>query len=141
PTCSTLEARYTRDGCAGRVYPAEGRLAYHLSGPARGELAARIVEGVRMLADPVLAELRQSVGAAHVYLGPAELIAYSYDGTFQQQRPDVVVAPATTDEVARVLALANEHGIPVVPRGAASGLAGGTIPLAGGIVLNLARMD
>jgi glycolate oxidase len=94
-----------------------------------------------VLTDPLLGELRQIVGTAHVYLGPAELIAYSYDGTFQQQRPDVVVAPATTDEVARVLALANAHGLPVVPRGAASGLAGGTIPLAGGIVLNLARMD
>lgn len=94
-----------------------------------------------MLDAEQLARLRQIVGPAHVHSGPAQLIAYSYDGTFQQRRPDVAVAPATTDEVAAVLRLANEHGIPVVPRGAGSGLAGGTVPLAGGIVLNLARMN
>jgi glycolate oxidase len=94
-----------------------------------------------MLADKVLGELRAIVGPDYVHAGPAQLIAYSYDGTFQQQRPDVAVSPRTTDEVARVLALANAEGIPVVPRGASSGLAGGTIPLAGGIVLNLARMN
>src|SRR3712207_4111539 len=94
-----------------------------------------------MLPDAIIAALRQIVGPVHVYSGPAQLIAYSYDGTFQQRRPDVVVSPRTTDEVARTLALANQHGVPVVPRGASSGLAGGTIPLAGGIVLNLARMN
>jgi glycolate oxidase len=94
-----------------------------------------------MLAANLLGALREIVGPSYVHAGPAQLIAYSYDGTFQQQRPDVAVSPRTTDEVARVLALANTHGIPVVPRGASSGLAGGTIPLAGGIVLNLARMN
>ncbi|HLI29313.1 MAG TPA: FAD-linked oxidase C-terminal domain-containing protein [Chloroflexota bacterium] len=94
-----------------------------------------------MVPEPVRRELRAIVGPAYVHDGPAELIAYSYDGTFQQQRPDVAVSPRTTEEVAQILALAHAHAIPVVPRGAASGLAGGVIPLAGGIVLNLARMN
>jgi glycolate oxidase len=94
-----------------------------------------------MLADAVRAELREIVGATYVHDGPAQRIAYSYDGTFQQQEPDLAVSPRTTEEVARILALAHAHGIPVVPRGASSGLAGGTIPLEGGIILNLARMN
>lgn len=94
-----------------------------------------------MVPDTVRRELCAIVGPEYVHDRPAELIAYSYDGTFQQQRPDVVVSPRTTAEVAQILALAHAHGIPVVPRGAASGLAGGVIPLAGGIVLNLARMN
>jgi glycolate oxidase len=94
-----------------------------------------------MLADTIRTALEEIVGPRYVHAGPAQRIAYSYDGTFQQRPPDLAVSPRTTEEVARVLALANEHGIPVVPRGAASGLAGGTIPLHGGIVLNLARMN
>src|SRR3954447_5984852 len=94
-----------------------------------------------MLADSVRDELCAIVGATYVQDGLAQRIAYSYDGTFQQQPPDLAVSPRTTEEVSRILALAHAHGIPVVPRGASSGLAGGTIPLEGGIVLNLARMN
>ena len=80
------------------------------------------------------------VGYDRVSTGPAELLTYSYDGTFQQRVPDFVVAPERTEQVAAVLAAANELGVPVVPRGASSGLAGGTIPESGGVVLNLAGM-
>ena len=93
------------------------------------------------LPDPILAELRAIVGGGHVHSGPAELIAYSYDGTFQQRPPDVVVTPATTEEVAGVLRLANCEGLPVITRGAGTNLAGETIPLTGGIVLALTRMN
>ena len=89
----------------------------------------------------VLRELESIVGAAQVHAGPAELIAYSYDGTFQQARPDVAVTPGSTQEVAAIMALAERENIAVVPRGAGTSLSGGTIPVGGGIVLSLARMN
>ncbi len=55
--------------------------------------------------------------------------------------PDAVVVPASTEEVSRLLALANARRWPVVPRGAGTGLSGGALPVAGGIVLSLARLD
>jgi glycolate oxidase len=86
-------------------------------------------------------ELRTVVDPGYVHTAPSEIIAYSYDGTFQQRRPDLAVSPASTEEVASVVRLARKHRIPIVARGASSGLAGGTIPESGGIILNLARMN
>jgi len=84
-------------------------------------------------------ELRGIVGEGYVHDAPSEIIAYSYDGTFQQRRPDLAVSPATTEEVAAVVKIAAREERPIVARGASSGLAGGTIPERGGIVLNLVR--
>jgi len=55
--------------------------------------------------------------------------------------PDVVVLPGSTEEVAEILKLANERKIPVVPRGAGSGLADGAVPLRGGILVDIKRMN
>ncbi len=93
------------------------------------------------LSDPILRELAAIVGDEHARAGAAARVAYSYDATFQQHLPDVVVAPATTDEVAAVLRVAHREGIAVIARGAGTSLAGGTIPIDGGLVLNLARMN
>ncbi|HLY67190.1 MAG TPA: FAD-binding oxidoreductase, partial [Chloroflexota bacterium] len=81
------------------------------------------------------------MGEDYVHDAPSEIIAYSYDGTFQQRRPDLAVSPATTEQVAEIVKMAAREGLPIVARGASSGLAGGTIAEHGGIVLNLARMD
>ncbi|MGI9146593.1 MAG: FAD-binding oxidoreductase [Chloroflexota bacterium] len=89
----------------------------------------------------VVAELKTIVASGYVHDAPSEIIAYSYDGTFQQRRPDLAVSPASTDEVAAIVRVAAREKIPIIARGASSGLAGGTIPESGGIVLNLARMD
>jgi glycolate oxidase len=89
----------------------------------------------------VLAELRQLVSSGYVHDAPSEIISYSFDGTFQQRRPDVAVSPASTEEVASIVRVAARERIPIIARGASSGLAGGTIPESGGLVLNLARMD
>jgi len=86
-------------------------------------------------------ELAAVVGDAYVHDAPSEIIAYSYDGTFQQHRPDVAVSPSSTEQVAAVVRLAAAHGLPIIARGASSGLAGGTIPETGGIVLSLARLN
>ncbi len=55
--------------------------------------------------------------------------------------PEVVVKPESTDSVARVLKLANEHNIPITPRGGGTGLSGGAVPIYGGIVLSLEMMN
>lgn len=90
--------------------------------------------------DHLRRDLPGVVGPAQVHARPSELIAYSLDGTFQQFPPDVAVTPANTDEVAAVVRLAGQYGVPIIPRGSGSGLAGGTVPLTGGIVLSLARL-
>jgi glycolate oxidase len=86
-------------------------------------------------------ELAAIVGDSYVHDAPSEIIAYSYDGTFQQRRPDLAVSPGSTEEVAAVVKVAAREAVPIIARGASSGLAGGTIPERGGIILNLARMD
>ena len=69
------------------------------------------------------------------------LVTFSTDSTpLEHGRPDAVVFPATTEEVAGILRVANHLGVPVVPRGSGTNLSGGTIPHRGGIVLVLTRM-
>ncbi|HEY9474723.1 MAG TPA: FAD-linked oxidase C-terminal domain-containing protein [Mycobacteriales bacterium] len=92
--------------------------------------------------DRLLAALRGIVGAAHVRHADGELTPFAHDATpLFHHRPDVVVFPASTEEVAAVLRLATEWRVPVVPRGAGSNLCAATVPLRGGIVLVLTRMD
>ena len=70
-------------------------------------------------------------------------LSYAYDGTPTGYKgvPDVVVFPENEEDVAKVLAFANENGIPVYPRGAGSGLTGGSAPLEGGIVISTEKMN
>ncbi|RXT13530.1 FAD-binding oxidoreductase [Ammoniphilus sp. CFH 90114] len=82
------------------------------------------------------------VGSKYFLDSPNELYAYSYDATpIYQSMPDAVIMPETTQEVSAILKLANEHLIPIVPRGSGTNLAGGTIPVEGGIVLNMNRFN
>ncbi len=77
-----------------------------------------------------------------VAVGDSERDLHASDITFHRpHRPDAVVYPLTTAEVASVLALAHEQRVPVTPFGAGSSLEGHVIPVAGGISLDLTRMD
>lgn len=89
----------------------------------------------------IIDELVQAIGAERVSTAPEDLVTYAYDGTWAEARPDVVVHPMTTEDVAAILRIADARRIPVVPRGAATGLAGGAVPVEGSIGLNLARMN
>ena len=92
--------------------------------------------------EPVLVELRAIAGPENLRLAPGELAVYARDATpLFWGMPEAVVAPADTEQVARILRLATEHRIPVIPRGAGSNLCAGTVPLAGGIILSTVRMD
>ena len=82
------------------------------------------------------------VGRDHVRTDAGALVTYSTDATpLERGRPDAVVFPATAEEVAGVLRVANQLGVPVVPRGSGTNLSAGTVPHRGGIVLVLTRMN
>src|SRR5512136_973560 len=92
----------------------------------------------------VRAALEAAVGAANVFSDPEKAADYGHDEFSLKEiahAPDLVVRPGTTEEVAAVLRLADTNGIPVTPRGGATGLCGGCVPVCGGIVLALERMD
>ena len=90
----------------------------------------------------IAADLSAIVGAANVEIRPAALVPYRTDATFGFSGiPQAVVRPGSTDEVSRILRWANRFGIPIVPRGAGTSLAAGAVPIQGGVVLALTRMD
>lgn len=91
--------------------------------------------------EEVLQELQAIVGRENVSTAAADRITHSYDATQKRFLPDVVVYAQSTDEVARVMRLASRELIPVLPRGAGSGFSGGTLPVRGGIVLVLTKMN
>src|SRR5438270_12849454 len=93
---------------------------------------------------PVLSEHLRIVGAAADALitDGGALLTYEADGCLMDlHAPHAVVLPRTTDEVAQVVRLAGRAGIPIVPRGAGTGLTGGATPTSGGIVIGTARMN
>lgn len=85
--------------------------------------------------------LRRIVGAENLITLPSELIVYECDGyTLEKEMPPAVVFPGSTADVAAVIRACREHGVPVLPRGAGTGLAGGATPLHGGVIISLTRM-
>lgn len=84
------------------------------------------------------AALRDLLGAEHVHTD--DLARWSHDATDAFALPAIVIEPANTDEVCAIVKLADSHHIPIVTRGAGSGLAGGAVS-DGGIVLSLARLN
>jgi len=94
-----------------------------------------------MISASVKAELAAVAGARHVLDRPEDLVLYEYDGGVDKHRPDVVVFPQSTAQVVEIVRIANRHGLPLVGRGAGTGLSGGAIPRQGGILVSFARMN
>ncbi|HET8568514.1 MAG TPA: FAD-binding protein, partial [Candidatus Limnocylindria bacterium] len=69
-----------------------------------------------------------------------DLLVYEYDGAVDTATPDAVVLPRDTQDVAKIARYCADHGVPIVPRGAGTGLSGGAIPVEGGVVVSFARM-
>jgi glycolate oxidase len=92
----------------------------------------------------IVQELEKIIGKKYVICDPEKIRDYSHDEFSLSEiarEPDVVVKPKSTEEVCRILRLANEKKIPVTPRGGATGLCGGCVPVYAGIVLSLERMN
>ena len=91
--------------------------------------------------DRVVARLEEALPRGGVISDPAETRAYECDAlTAYRCPPLAAVLPATTEEVAAVLKICHEEGVPVVPRGAGTSLAGGSLPTADCVVLGVSRM-
>jgi glycolate oxidase len=93
-----------------------------------------------MLTEQAIAELEQIVGPDAVLDAPEDLIAFEFDATIERALPDAAVFPSDARQVSQVVRLAKRVGVPVVARGAGTGLSGGSVPVEGGIVVVLTRM-
>lgn len=91
--------------------------------------------------NPWVNELIQVVGQKYVLTAKEDLLCYSIDGSFMEHNPDAIVRPANKDEVVKVVKIANRYKLPIVSRGAGTCLSAGTVPLMGGLVVDLTRMD
>jgi glycolate oxidase len=89
----------------------------------------------------IVKEIEKIVGKDYVSYLQEDLICYSYDAANRKYLPDLVVHPVSAEEISAILKLANREGIPVVPRGAGCGFSGGAVPIRGGIVLVITRMN
>lgn len=94
--------------------------------------------------DELVQELKSVLGEKGVTVDPEKLDVYKTDeegNSYWFHTPEVVVFPETTEQVAEVVKLANKYLVPITPRAAGSGVACGAIPVHGGMVMELDRMD
>jgi len=89
----------------------------------------------------VVKRLRKIAGPDAVLDRPEDLMLYEYDAGLACATPQAVVFPRSTEQVAEIVHLAAEAGVPIVPRGAGTGLSGGSIARDGGIILGFSRMN
>ena len=88
-----------------------------------------------------LKQLQRIVGESNYSTHQEDLLCYGYDGTADLHLPDVVVFPASTGDVAQIMATAVAYRVPVIPRGGGSGMTGGSLAVKGGIVVVFNRMN
>jgi glycolate oxidase len=86
-------------------------------------------------------KVAQAVGKEYVSKAPEDLITHSFDASQLRALPSVVVRAHDAEQISRLMRFANEEKVAVFPRGAASGLTGGSVPGRGGIVLNMEPMN
>src|SRR6202007_1318717 len=82
-----------------------------------------------------------TVGPAPRLTSATDLLVYECDGyTIEKNKPDVVVFPTSTEQVVQIVNICREHNVPFLPRGAGPSLAGGCLPVGGGVMIALTRM-
>ena len=91
--------------------------------------------------DKLIEDLKKVVGQDYVLSEQADLMVYEYDGSVDKAFPVLVVLPSDTKEVSEVVKLAREHDLPIVARGAGTGLSGGAVAEKGGIVIAMSRLN
>ncbi|MCL4503108.1 MAG: FAD-binding protein [Deltaproteobacteria bacterium] len=94
-----------------------------------------------MISTNVIRLMEAIVGPSHILTSAEDCWTYAYDATDQAHAPEAVVFPGSAAEISQILRLANEHRFPVTPRGAGTGRSGGAVPIAGGVVLVLTRLN
>ena len=94
-----------------------------------------------MIPESFVAAIVDIVGPDHVRRDEASRLAYGTDALKQGQAADLVVMPASAQQIAAIARLCHEMRVPLVPRGAGTGYTGGAVPVQGGVVLSLERLD
>jgi glycolate oxidase len=89
----------------------------------------------------IVRRFEEIVGPENLDMSPEGAVTHAYDATRLHHRPDIILYPRNTRDVSQILALCNRHEIPVCPRGAGSGFAGGSVPIRGGVALVMTRMN
>ncbi len=89
----------------------------------------------------IIDQLKAILGSANLTTRIEDLHCYSYDGTAKPHLPEAVVFPENTAQISEVMKVASRYRIPVTPRGAGTGMTGGVVPLAGGIVMAMTRLN
>ena len=89
----------------------------------------------------IIDQIEAVVGKDGYSVEPAVLYTYGFDASIFHKTPDMVVQPCTTEQVSEVMKIAYANRIPVVPRGAGTGLCGSAVPIKGGIVMAMQRMN
>ncbi len=91
--------------------------------------------------DDLVTRLGQILSPDRVLADPVSRHLYKYDAALDEALPEAVVLPETTEEVVAVVKACAVRGVPFVPRGAGTSLSGGPVPVAGGVVISLTRMN
>lgn len=91
--------------------------------------------------DELINLIEQEIPKERVLRNLADRYSYSYDASFGEYLPDLVVQALTKEEVSFIIKLANEHRIPVYPRGSATSLSGGSLAVNGGIMLDMSQFE
>jgi glycolate oxidase len=86
-------------------------------------------------------KLQAIVGEKYLATAREDLMCYSYDGTGMEYMPTAVAFPGSVAEICSIMELANQELFPVIPRGAGTGMTGGSLPVAGGLVLVMSRLN
>jgi D-lactate dehydrogenase (cytochrome) len=94
-----------------------------------------------MLAKDALQSLKRIFRAQQIITDPVELITYENDATWEHGHPDAVVFPQSVEQVSQLVQWANQYNVPLVARGAGTGLSGGAVAEHGGVIVEFARMD
>ena len=103
---------------------------------------SEVVNPQRAALNPsLIREMKSLLGVANVLDKQDDLLLYEFDGSVEKGRPDLVVFPHTTEEVSRLVKLAARYQVPVVGRGAGTGLSGGALARGGGVMIVFARMN
>ncbi|MCD6386046.1 FAD-binding protein [Candidatus Sumerlaeota bacterium] len=89
----------------------------------------------------IVKELEHIAGSDNVFTAIEDKICYSYDATLFERLPGVIVRPASAEQIVRIMRLANECAVPVIPRGAGTGLSGGSVPLDNSIVVQMTGLN
>ncbi|MCQ2052789.1 MAG: FAD-binding oxidoreductase [archaeon] len=89
----------------------------------------------------IIDQVEKAVGTDGYSVRFADLYTYGFDASIFHTTPDIVIQPRSTEQVSEIMKIANANRIPVVPRGAGTGLCGSAVPIKGGIVMDMSRMN